>query len=85
MKLWLQDNDIKMYSTHDKAKPLVTERYYKYISSISTNVYNDKLDDIVNTIIHNIIEMKPVDPTSSTYIDFKRKIRKFLNLKLVTM
>ena len=29
--------------------------------------------------------MKPVDPTSSTYIDFKKKIRKFLNFELVTM
>ena len=58
MKLWLQDNDIEMYLTHDKAKPDVTERYYKYISSISMNVYNDKLHDIVNTIIHNIAQLK---------------------------
>ena len=57
MKLWLQDNDIEMYSTHDKAKPDVTERY-KYMSSISMNVYNDKLHDIVNTIIHNIAQLK---------------------------
>ena len=58
MKLWLQDNDIEMYSTRDKAKPDVTERYYKYMSSISMNVYNDKLHDIVNTIIHNIAQLK---------------------------
>ena len=56
MKSWLQDNDIVMYSTHNEGKSVVTERIirtlknkiYKYMTSISNNVYIDKLDDIVN-------------------------------------
>ena len=55
-KKWLQDNDIVMYSTHNEAKSLVAERFirtlknkiYKYMTSISKNLYIDKLDDIVN-------------------------------------
>ena len=45
-----------MYSTHNEGKSVVAERFirtiknkiYKYITSISKNVYIDKLDDIVN-------------------------------------
>ena len=45
-----------MYSTHNKGKPVVAERFirtlkykiYKYMTSISKNMYIDKLDDIVN-------------------------------------
>ena len=45
-----------MYSTHNEGKSVVAERLirnlknkiYKYMSSKSKNVYNDKLDDIVN-------------------------------------
>ena len=56
MKSLLQDNDIKMYSTHSKGKSVVAERFirtlkstvYKYKTSISKSVYIDKLDDIVN-------------------------------------
>ena len=54
-KKWLQDNDIVMYSTNNKGKPVVAEifirtlknKIYKYMTSISRNVYIDKLDDIV--------------------------------------
>ena len=56
MKSRLQDNDIEMYSTHNEGKSVVAERFirtlknkiYKYTTSISKNVYIDKLDDIVN-------------------------------------
>ena len=53
MKLWLEKNDIGMYLTHNEGKSVVAERTlndktYKYMTSISKNVYNDKLDDIVN-------------------------------------
>ena len=44
---------------------------YKYITSISKNVYVDKLDDIVNTYnitYHRTIKMKPVHINLSTYI-----------------
>ena len=45
-----------MYSTHNEGKSVVAERFirtlkntvYKYITSISRNVYTDKLDNIVN-------------------------------------
>ena len=55
-KKWLQDNDIAMYSTHNDGKSVVAERFiktlknkiYEYMTSISKNVYIDKLDDIVN-------------------------------------
>ena len=54
----LQDNDIVMYSTNDEGKCVVAERFirtlknniYKYMTSISKNVYIDKLDDIVKKI-----------------------------------
>ena len=42
------------------------------MTSISKNVYIDKLDDIVNKYnkeYHSTIKMKPVDVRSSTYID----------------
>ena len=53
MKLWLEKNDIGVYLTHNEGKSVVAERTlndktYKYMTSISKNVYNDKLDDIVN-------------------------------------
>ena len=55
-KKWLKDNDTEIYSTHNEEKSVVAERFirtlktkiYKYITSISKNVYSDKLDDIVN-------------------------------------
>ena len=55
-KKWLEDNSIEMYSTHNGRKSAVAERFirtiknkiYKYMTSISKNVYIHKLDDIVN-------------------------------------
>ena len=45
-----------MYSTHNEEKSVAAERFirtlkskiYKYTTSISENVYIDKLDDLVN-------------------------------------
>ena len=45
-----------MYSAHNEGKSVVAERFiktleikiYKYMTSISQNVYIDKLDSIVN-------------------------------------
>ena len=53
-KKWLKDNDIEMYSIHNEGKSVVAERFvttlktkiYKYMASLSKNVYIDKLDDI---------------------------------------
>ena len=55
-KKWLKDNDIEMYSIHNEGKSVVAERFirtlktkiYKYMTSISKDVYIDKLDDVVN-------------------------------------
>ena len=56
MKPWLLVNNIEMYSMHNKGKSVVAESFirilkgkiYKYMTSVSKNVYIDKLDDIVN-------------------------------------
>ena len=87
-----------MYSTNNKGKSVVTERYirtlkskiYKYMTSISKNVYIDKLDDIIkdyNNTYHASIKMKPVDVKDNIYIlILKEKLMiKIVNLKLVIM
>ena len=61
-----------MYSTHNELKSVVAERFirtlktkiYKFMTSLSKNVYIDKLHDIVNeynNTYHTTIKMKPVD------------------------
>ena len=85
MKSWLDENDIEMYSTHNEGKSVTAERFirtlknksYKYMTSLSKNVYIDKLDDIVNkyyNTYHSTIKMKPVDIKSNTYINFSKEI-----------
>ena len=52
-------------------------KIYKYMTSISKNVYIDKLDDIVdeyNNTYHNTIEMKPIDVKDNTYINTSKEI-----------
>ena len=89
----LRDNDIVMYSTHNEGKSVVAERFirtlkskiYKCMTSISKNVYIDKLDDIVNeynNTYHTTIKMKPID-VQDTLILIKKLIIKILNLKSV--
>ena len=57
------------------------------MTSISKNVYIDKVDDIVNkdnNTYHSTIKMKLVDVKPSTYIESSKEIIvKILNLKLV--
>ena len=56
MKSWLTKSGIEMYSTLNEGKSVVYERFirtlwnkiYKYMTSVSKNVYIDKLDDKVN-------------------------------------
>ena len=38
-------NGVQMYSPHNEGKSIIAERF---ITSISQNVFVDKLDDIVN-------------------------------------
>ena len=84
-KKWLQDNDIIMYSTQNEGKSVVAERFirtlnnkiYKYMTSISKNVYIDRLDDIVieyNNTYHRTIKMKPTDVKDNTYINIGKKV-----------
>ena len=64
-----------MYSTHNEGKSVVAERFirtsknniYKYMTSISNNVYFDVLDDIVDEYIntYKIIKKKPIDVRSN--------------------
>ena len=47
------------------------------MTSISKNVYIDKLDDIVhkyNKKKHRTIKMKPIDVKDNTYIDFGKEV-----------
>ena len=85
VKKWLKDNSIEMRSKHNDGKSVVAERFirtikkkiYKYMTSISKNVYIDKLDDIVhkyNNKKHRTIEMKPTDVKDNTYIDFSKEV-----------
>ena len=84
-KKWLKDNGIEMYSIHNEGKSVVAERFirtlktkiYKYMISVSKNVYIDKLDDILdeyNNTNHRTIKMKPVDVKDNTCIDFKKEV-----------
>ena len=83
-KKWSKDNDIEMYSINNEEKSVVAERFikilknkiYKYMTSVSKNVYIDKLDDIVeeyNNTYHRTIEMKPIDNKDNAYINFEKE------------
>ena len=74
-----------MYSTHNKQKFVVAERFirtlknkiYKYMTSVSKHVYIDKLDDIINeynNTYHSTIKMKLVAVKTNTYIDSSKEI-----------
>ena len=74
-----------MYSTHNEGKSVVAERFirtlksqiYKYMTSMSKNVYIDKLDDIVNEYnkaYHTATKMKPIDVKDNTYINTDKEI-----------
>ena len=68
-----------MCSIHNEGKSVVAERFirtlqtkiYRCVTSISKNVYINKLDDIVNeyNTHHRTITMRPVDVKDNTYID----------------
>ena len=76
-KKWLRDNDIVMYSTHNEGKSVVRSKIQKYMSSISKNVYINKLDDIVNeynNTYHTTIKTKPIDVKDNTYINTGKEI-----------
>ena len=74
-----------MYSTNNEGKSVIAERFiktlkskiYKYMTSISKNVYIDKLNAIVNkynNTYHTTIKMKPIDVKDNTYINTNKEI-----------
>ena len=74
-----------MYSTYNEGKSVVAEKFiktlkkkiYKYMTSISKNVYIDKLDDIVNEYndtYRRTIKMKPIYVKDNTYINIGKKV-----------
>ena len=83
-KKWLKDNNIGMYLIHNEGKSVVAERFirtlktkiFKDMTSVSKNVYIDKLDDIVreyNNTYHRTIKMKSIDVKDNTYIEFLKR------------
>ena len=67
-KKWFQD---------ERFIRTLKSKIYKYIASISKNVYIDKLDDIVdeyNNTYHTKIKMKPADVKDNTYINADKEI-----------
>ena len=85
MKSWLQDNNIETYSTNKERKSVVMERFirnlknkiYEHMTSISKNVYIDKLANLVdkyNNAYNSTMKMNPVDVKfSSTYTEFDKE------------
>ena len=74
-----------MYSTNTEGKSVVTARFirtlktkiYKYMTSVSKNVYIHKFNDIVdeyNNTYHRTIKIKPGDVKDNAYIDFGKEI-----------
>ena len=86
-----------MYSIYKEGKAVVAERFsrtlktkiYKYMISVSKNVYIDKLDNIANeynNTYHRTIKVKPVDVKDNTYIDSSKEVNdKVPILKLMIM
>ena len=70
---------------HNEGNSVVAERFirtiknkiYKHMTSISKNVYIDKLDNIVNeynSTHHRTIKMKPIDVKDNTYINIGKDV-----------
>ena len=91
----MKDNDIEVYSIQNEGQSVVAERSirtlktksYKYKTSMSKNVYIDKLDEVVgeyNNTYHGKTKMKPVDVKDNNALILKKKLMiMILNLRLV--
>ena len=96
-KKWLKDDDIEMYSIYNERKSAVSERFigtlktkiYKYMTSVSKNLYINKLDEIVNeynNTYHRTIKMELLMLKIIHILILKKKlIIKILNLQLVIL
>ena len=66
-----------LYNKSERFVRTLKNKIHKYMTSISKNVYIDKLDNIVNeynNTYHITIKMKPIDVKDNTYIDFGKKV-----------
>ena len=74
----VRKSDKEMYSAHNEGKSVVAERFiktiknkiYKHMTSISKNMYIDKLDDIINECNNKknrTTKMKPIDVKDNIY------------------
>ena len=79
-----------MCSIHNEGKSIVAEKFirklkykiYKYMTSVSKNVYIDQLDDMVgeyNNTYHRTIKMKSIDVKDNTHIDYSLGEGCFIN------
>ena len=86
-KDFLEINNVEMYSTYNEGKSVVPERFirtlknkiFKYMTSISKNVYFDVLDNIVdkyNNTIHRTIKMKPIDVADNSFAECNEDLNK---------
>ena len=71
LKSWLQDNGMKMYSTHNGGKSVEPERFlrtskYVYVYKCAYNIVHE-----YNNVYHKTIKMNPSDVKASTYINFE--------------
>ena len=84
LKSWLQNNNAETYWTHNEWKSFAAARFigtfmnkiYKYMTSISKNVFIKILCDILKkykNAYNRTIKMKPVNVKSITYINFDKE------------
>ena len=77
-KKCLQNNGITMYSVvAERFIRTLKNKIYKCMTSVSKNVYNNKLDDIVNeynNTYHRTIKMKPTGVKDNTYININKEV-----------
>ena len=69
-KSFLKENDIEMYSTFNKGKSVVAERFM--VTAIGENVYFNDLDDIVdkyNNTVHSSIKIKRKDVADDSLVE----------------
>ena len=76
-----------MYSKYNDGKSVVAERFirilknktFKHMTTISKNGYIDVLNDTVNkynNTVHRTINMKPIDVTSDSYVEYNEDFNK---------
>ena len=88
-------NSREIYSTHNDGKSIIAEipirtfknKRYKYMTSISKDMYINKLDDIVNKCNNKNEQLKQQSLSTQTHILtlVKKLTIKILNLKLEIM